>query len=202
MNTCVSDMGKNQLRAWLYQPISNVTELARRHRMIEWCRDEKNAVTMIKFRTALKQITNIGELYGRLFRTGGKPNIWKLFKRSLYYTNEISDICTALVKSKVPSIVGTVIEEYGKYAIENTQVFDMLKHIDAIIDLDESMATGEFCVRYELDPELDANKQQYLMAKDELKVVMADDLKHLPSSIREVTVHFVAELGFLVGKFC
>lgn len=200
MNTCVSRIGSNQLRAWLFQPIGDVAEIASRHRMIEWCRNERNAVNLIKFRASLKQIVNIGELYGRLYRTNGKPNIWKLFKRSLFYTNEIADICVALVKSQAPDIVGTVIEELGKYSIENTEVYEMLKQINTIVDLDESMSNGMFCVRHELDPDLDAMKEQFLKAKDELEIIIKDDLRHLPPAIKEVTCHFVAELGFLIGN--
>lgn len=201
MNTCASDLGKTQLKAWLYQPISNITELHRRHKMIVWCQNEKNAGQLIKMRTALKQISNVGALYGRLIRTRGSPSVWKLFKRSLYYTNELADICIALVKSKTPDIVDTVIEKYGKYAIDNKEVSEMLNKVDTIIDLDESMRIGEFCVRYEIDPELDADKEQFLEAKDEVRVLIVDDIRHLPPTIKEFTVHLVAELGFLIGKF-
>lgn len=200
MNSCVSRIGSNQLRAWLFQPIGDVVELARRHRMIDWCRNERNAVNLIKFRASLKQISNVGELYGRLYRTNGKPNIWKLLKRTLFYANEMIDVCVALVKSNARDIVGTVIEELGKYSIENTEVYEMLKQINTIVDLDESIENGIFCVRHGLDPELDAMKEEFLKAKDELQVIIKDDLRHLPPTIKEVTCHFVAELGFLIGN--
>lgn len=199
MNTCVSELGKTQLRAWLYQPTSNLPELARRHKMIEWCQNEKISVHLIKMRAALKQISNVGALYGRLIRTSGSPNVWKLFKRSLFYTNEVADICKALVKSKTSDIVGTIIEQYGKYAEDNKEVHKMLHKIDTIVDLEESLRAREFCVRYGIDPELDAEKEQFLEAKDEVRTLVVDDIRHLPPTIREFTVHLVAELGFLIG---
>lgn len=201
MNTCVSRLGSNQLKAWLFQPISDVTELNRRHRMIEWCRNEKNAINLTKFRASLKKIVNAGELYAKLIRTRGKPTVWKVLKRSLYYANDIANICKALLRLNTADIVGTVIEDYGKYADENTEVHDMLKHIDTIIDLDESIATENFTIRIGLDKELDAKKEQFLRARDELQVLMGDDLKNLPFGVKEVTCHFVAEMGFLIGTF-
>lgn len=199
MNTCVSRLGSNQLKAWLFQPISDVKELRRRHRMIEWCRNEKNVVNLTKLRASLKKIVNAGELYAKLIRTHGKPNVWKVLKRSLYYTNDISDICKALLRLNTADIVGTVIEDYGKYANKNTEVYDMLKHIDTIIDLDESIATGNFTIRIGLDKELDTKKEKFLKAQDELQVLMGDHLKNLPFGVKEVTCHFVAEMGFLIG---
>lgn len=199
MNSCVSRLGSNQLKAWLHQPITAIDELKRRHRLIEWCRNEKNAVNLTKFRASLKKILNAGELYARLIKTRGKPNIWKVFKRTLYYTNEIADICVALLKSKSPEIVGTVIEDFGKYSIENTEVSDMLKNIDTIIDLDESTQTGLFNIRPELDPGLDEKKEQFHKIKDELQLKIRDELVYLPSTITELICHYVAEMGFLIG---
>lgn len=201
MNKCVSRLGSNQLKAWLYQPINDITELTRRYRMIEWCLNEKNAVNLTKFRAALKKIINAGELYARLIRTNGKPSVWKAFKRSLYYTNTIADICVALVKSNAPDIIGTVIEEFGKYSSENTNVYRMLKEIDAIIDLDSSMELGFFTVRTGLDENLDEKKELFSRATDELQANIRDEIRYLPSTILEVTCHFVAEMGFLFGKF-
>lgn len=201
MNKCVSRLGSNQLKAWLYQPTMDVTELARRHHMIEWCRNEKNAVNLTKFRAALKKIVNAGEVYARLVRTRGKPSIWKIFKRSLYYTNEIANICVALVKFNAPDIVGTVIEDFGKYSSENTNVYNMLKHIDTIIDLDLSIETGVFTVRSGLDASLDEKKEQFAKARDELQINIQEELHYLPSAIAEVTCHFVAEMGFLIGIY-
>lgn len=201
MNTCVSRLGSNQLKAWLFQPTNVVTELERRHLMIEWCRNEKNAVNLTKFRSSLKKIVNAGELYARLIRTRGKPNVWRLLKRSLYFTNEIANICVALLKSDSPAIVGTVIEEFGKYSSEKTEVFDLLKSINTIIDLDESISTGNFTMRIGLDPELDKKKEEFQKAQEEIEVLIKDDLKEWPSAIKEVTCHFVAEMGFLIGNF-
>ncbi|XP_031626619.1 mutS protein homolog 5-like [Contarinia nasturtii] len=199
MNTCVSRLGSNQLKTWLFQPTNVVDELSRRHRMIEWCRNEKNAVNLTKFRASLKKVSNTGELYARLIRTRGKPNVWKAFKRTLYYVKDIADICIALVRIKSPDIAGTVIEQFGVYSNENAAVCEMLKTINTIVDLDESTATGKFTVRPGLDKELDAKKEQFQIARDELRVLIKDDVLHLPPEIREITCHFVAELGFLIA---
>lgn len=201
INTCVSRIGSNQLKAWLYQPITDINVLKQRHRMIEWCRNERNAVNLTKIRASLKKILNAGELYARLLKTHGKPNIWKLFKRTLYYTNEIADICIALFKSSSADVMCTVIEDFAKYSMENTKLCDVLKNIDTIIDLDESMRTGLFSIRSDLDTGLDAQKEQFHKIKDELQVKIRDELVYLPPTITELNCHYIAEIGFLIGNF-
>lgn len=202
MNTCVSRLGSDQLKTWLYQPINNIDELKRRHRMIEWCRNEKNAVNLTKFRAALKKIVSAGKLYGRLIRTRGKPNVWKLLKRSLYYTNEIGDICIAQVKSNSPDCVDTVIQEFADFVSVNTEVRDMLKHIDTIIDLDLSMESGLFNIRPGLDSNVDEKKQELDRVKDELLVKIQEEFMeiNLAQLLPEFKCHCMPEMGFLIGK--
>lgn len=200
MNTCVSRLGSNQLKTWLFQPTNDVTELNTRHRMIKWCRNERNAINLIKFRASLKKISSTGELYARLIRTRGKPNVWKLFKRTLYYVQDMADICIALIKMKSPEIAETVIEQFGKYSMENAAVNEILKTINAIIDLDVSTSTGNFTMRPGLDAELDELKEHFQNAKDELYFLIKDELSDFPAGIKEITCHFVAELGFLIGN--
>ena len=66
--------------------------------------------------------------------------------------------------------------------------------------MDESIATGNFTIRTGLDTELDAKKEQFLKARDELQALIGDDLKQFPQQINEATCHFVAEMGFLIGN--
>lgn len=202
MNTCVSRLGSNQLKAWLYQPINGINELKRRHRMIVWCRDQKNAVNLTKFRAALKKIVSAGQLYARLIQTRGKPSVWKVFKRTLYYTNEIAEICIALVESKSADCVDTVIQEFGEFAIGNREVRDMLKHIDTIIDLDESMQTGTFTIRPGLDSNVDKKKEQFNKGKDDAQNIVHNELKALNLSALhpEFNFYFIPEMGFFIGN--
>lgn len=202
MNSCVSRLGSNQLKTWLYQPINGIDELKRRHRMIEWCRNEKNAVNLTKFRAALKKIVSAGELYARLIRTRGKPSVWKIFKRTLYYTNEIAQICIALVKSTAPDCADTVIQDLGHFASENTEVRDMLTHIDTIIDLDASIETGLFCIRPGLDSSVDEKKEQLNSVANELvqKVQREFQTIGFPMLLPEFKCHCMPEMGFLIGN--
>lgn len=203
MNTCVTRLGSNQLRTWLYQPINSIDELARRHRMIEWCRNPQNNVDLTKFRAALKKIVSAGRLYAQLMRTRGKPNVWKLFKRTLFYTNEIAEICAALIKSKSPDCIDTIIQDISEFASEHTEVRDVLKHIDTIIDLDESINKGTFTVRPDLDPDLDNKKEQFNNGNQAMTEIVQVEFRaiNLPLDLPEIKCHFVVEMGFLIGKF-
>lgn len=199
MNSCVSRYGSNQLKTWLYQPIRDADEISMRLRTIDWCRNERNAVNMTTFRNALKKISNVGELFARLVKTHGKPTIWKAFKRTLYYANNIGGICKGLIRTNVADIMNTHIERFGRFANENDELLNMLKHLEVIIDLEESLERGRFCIKYGLDAELDAKKAKLTEAIDGFKERVKVELIDLPEI--EFTIHHVTEMGFLIGKF-
>lgn len=203
MNTCASRLGSNQLKKWLYQPTRDLVELKSRYRMIGWCRNERNAVMLTKFRDSLKKITNTAETYAKLVRTRGKPSLWKVLKRSLYYANDVGSTCVTLAKRSSPDAIdmtGTIIEEFGRYYDTNTDVFDLLVSLDKIIDLDESVRSGKFCVRFGLDADLDAKKKQSREFIEEMQVTLRAELAHddLPEVFREVKLFYVYEMGFLI----
>lgn len=206
MNTCASRLGSNQLKTWLYQPTRNVAELTGRYRMIEWCRNERNAVMLTKFRHSLKKIANTAETYAKLVRTRGKPTLWKAFKRSLYYADDVGRTCVALAKAEAPdavSVAGTIVEELGRHYETNTDVFDLLASVDKIMDLDESVNTGKFTVRFGLDEELDAKKTQLREFIEQMQQRLRAELaqEDLPDIFREVKLFYVHEMGFLICEY-
>lgn len=198
MNGCVSKFGSNQLKTWLYQPIRDSNEISMRLRTIEWCRNERNAINMTTFRSALKKIANAGVLYGKLVKTHGKPTIWKAFKRTLYYANTIGEICKGLIQSNAADVKNTHIERFGLYSRENNELMNMLKHLDVIMDLEESLERGRFCIRYGLDDDLDVKKAKLNEAIDKFNDRIKGELHDLPEC--EFTVYHVNEMGFLLGK--
>lgn len=210
MNTCASRLGSNQLRTWLYRPTQNLPELQSRYQMIKWCRHERNATTITKLRTSLKKIVSIAELYAKLVRTRGKPTFWKSLKRSLYYAHDIGTTCVALMKAKATAngvdVTETIIEEFGQFSEANTEVYDLLKNLDSVIDLDESMNSGKFCIRFGLDDEIDEKKSKLRMAIDKIQAKLREELTDadLPDVFNEVNLFHVHEMGFLICEcdFC
>lgn len=197
MNTCVSRYGSNQLKTWLYQPIRDVDEIHLRLHTIEWLRDEKNAISITSIRSSLKKINNAGELYARLVRTHGKISVWKAFKRTLYHTNNIGEICKKLLRTNTADVAGTHIERLGMFANANNEVLNMLKHLDVIIDLEESLSRGRFCVKLGLDDELDQKKEKLFEAINGFRDRIKRELRDLPGF--EFIIHHVTEMGFLIG---
>lgn len=197
MNTCVSRYGSNQLKTWLYQPIREVNEIYLRLHTIEWLRDEKNAISVTLFRSSLKKINNAGELYARLVRTHGKISVWKAFKRTLYHTNNIGEICKTLLRTNATDVAGTHIERLGMFANANNELMNMLKHLDVIIDLEESLLRGRFCVKFGLDDDLDQKKVKLEEAINGFRDRIKRELRDLPGFA--FNIHHVTEMGFLIG---
>lgn len=199
---CVSRLGSNQLKTWLYQPTRNIDELKYRYCMIAWCRNERNAVNKTKFRAALKRIHDASELYAKLIRTRGKPTLWRSFKQSLYFTNSIGEICVALIKSNATDIDGTLIQEFGHFAEANNQVHELLVHLNLIIDFDESLKSGKFAVRSGLDSVLDEKKDKFRAITDEMQTKVRIELEnqHLSECFHNIQVMYLQEMGFLLCK--
>lgn len=204
MNTCASRLGSNQLKTWLYRPTQKLTELKSRYQMITWCRHERNTVTLTKFRSSLKKIASTAELYTKLVRTRGKPTFWKALKRSLYYVHDIGTTCVALMKSNSAAdgvhVADTIIGEFGEFCESNTDVYDLLKNLDSIIDLDDSVSSGKFCIRFGLDDEIDEKKTHIRMAIEEVQAKLRDELagEDMPDVFNEVNLFHVHEMGFLI----
>lgn len=201
MNKCASSIGSNELKMILQQPIRDMAELRARHATIEWLMDEKNGGLMVKLRSGLHNISNLSDLFQKLASTGGKPTIFRNFKRSLYYAKGVGDICIEAMENGAAAVMNTIIEELGNFIKERKDVGDVLLSVNLIVDLEEGLKIGRFCVKYGLYEELDAKKQKIHEVIDVLKQAAHDEIKTLPLNVNEITVHFVHELGFLLGKF-
>lgn len=200
MNSCVSRIGSDELKSWLQQPSRDFVELNNRYDLIEWCRNEKNITQVAKLKGFLRNVSNVGELYMKLANKRGKPTIWRNLKKTLYYAHSVGVFCAELLAQRPGDIKETVIKAFGKYAQENETVSNILTHIDIIVDLNESLKLGRFCVRYGLDTELDQKKDKLHEVIDILSRSAQDEIRHLPEIVVELTVHFVSEMGFLVGN--
>lgn len=199
MNTCVSRIGTNELKMWLQRPTRDIQELHKRYKTIDWCRNETNFIQMTKLKGFLKNIGNIGELYFKLCSTNGKPTIWKAFKQSIYYANCAGIVCGQSIEANLPGLEHTIPYEFGIYVKQNEIIESMLNHIDIIVDLEESLKLAKFCVKYGLDPDLDSKKDKILQVISMVTDKAAEEINSLPEFIHELTVHFVSEMGFLIG---
>ena len=201
MNTCVSRIGSNTLRMMLQQPIRDLEELNLRHDTIEWCRKDRNSLLTGKFQTFLRGICNIGELFSKLVASRGKPALWKTFQRAIHHGHMIGVICADLVQTKPQEVQNTVLEQLGKFTLENQTIEGILQNMNVIIDLEESLKNGKFCVNFGLDTELDQKKEKLMEVLQILTDTARREIINSPDFVRELTVHFVHEMGFLIGEW-
>lgn len=200
INSCVSRNGSNELRTLMQRPTRDLNELQLRFATIQWCRLEQNATHLTRLKSYLKNVGNVGELYGKLVRTQDQPTLWKSFKRTLYYANCIGEYCVHLVDGKMPNLDGTLIKQIGEHMRDNKVLQNMLDHIDIIVDLEESLKLSKFCVNFGLDKDLDAKKDKFFEVINILSAKAAKEINNLPEFVHELTVHCVNEMGFLIGE--
>lgn len=204
MNTCVSRIGTNELKLLLQRPIREFNELQKRFLTIEWLRNDKNVLNLTKFNMYLKNVGNIGELYAKLLRTHGKPTIWKAFRRTIHFTKCIGELCSLIITNENNININannTILSEIDDMMKKNDCCEFVLKHIDIIIDLDESLKLSKFCVKFGLDTELDKMKDNFFKVIQMLSSKVEDEINDMPEFVSEVTVHYVNEMGFMIGKF-
>lgn len=200
INNCVSRIGSNELKIMMQRPTRDVNELQLRFATIEWCRMEQNATHLTRIKSYLRNVGNIGELYGKLVKAQDQPMLWKSFKRTLYYANCVWEYCVHLIATKMPDIDGTLIAQIGNHMKDNNVLENMLNHIEIIVDLEESLKLSKFCVNFGLDDELDAKKDTFFKVINLLSAKTAEEINNLPEYVNELTVHCVNEMGFLIGE--
>lgn len=200
INNCVSVIGANELRTLMQRPTRDLNELHLRFATIEWCRLEQNATHLTRIKCCLKNVGNIGELYGKLVKSQDQPTLWKSFKRTLYYANCIWEYCVHLIAINASNIDGTLIKQIGEHMKDGNVLENMLNHIDIIVDLEESLKLSKFCVNFGLDAELDAKKDKFSEVINVLSAKATEEINNLPAYVHELTVHCVNEMGFLIGK--
>lgn len=200
MNTCASRIGSSEMRVMLQQPTRDLDELQSRHAAIEWFIDVKNVSLIPTLRTCFRNISNVAELFLKLVTSCGKPTIWRNFKRTLHYENCAGMLCEQILESGEAAIKGTVLEEMAKFSSERNVLQTILDNVNCIVDLEEGLKLGRFCVKFGLDPELDKKKQTLMDVLDLLTKSAKAELENLPQFVNELTVHSVHEMGFLLGK--
>lgn len=197
MNTCVSRMGSNELKLMLQRPTRDFQELQKRFSTIEWLRNENNMIQLTKFNLYLKNIGNVGDIYAKLVRTHGKPSIWKSFRRTIFSAKCLGELCLELFDADSND---TIISEFGGIFKDNHSCEYILKLVDIIVDLEESLKLSKFCVKFGLDAKLDEMKDSFFKVIQLLSSKIESEINSLPEFINEVTVHYVNEMGFLIGE--
>lgn len=201
INTCASQVGVNELKMILQQPTRDLSVLNLRYNTIEWFRDQQNALYTDRIRSYLKNIGNVCVIYGKLINSQGKPIIWKNLYKTVYYANSIGLTCKKLVENRANTVADTLLYKLGKYTTESNALQNVLEHMEYIIDFTESIKLEKFCVKFGLDPELDQMKETLLNVTKNITAKTTEEFKDLPDFVNELTIHFVHELGFLIGKF-
>lgn len=202
MNKCRSRIGAREMKMVLQQPIRDLAELRSRQATIEWFCDERNANIRELFISALKKIGSVSDQFQRLVSSQGNPTMLKNFKATIYYTTHVAELCTLIMSEGGEDIKGTIIEDLAKHHKDKPYLQDVLKAINVVVDMEEGLEIGRFCVRYGLDKKLDELKIEMLNILQVLSTAAKKELANLPHCINEVTGHYVPELGFMFSKFC
>lgn len=201
INKSASRIGSMELKMVLQQPIRDIEELRTRHATIEWCMSMDNANMKTRMCTSLRSISALSELYQKMMNNRSNANIWKNFKRGLYYGLNAGTICQEAMQLDAVSVAGTIIEALGKFTAETKTMHEVMEAINMIVDMEESFFNNRFCVKCGLDAALDAKKDKFREVIDILKVAAETELQALPECITQLSVHFIQEVGFLVCEY-
>lgn len=201
INKCASRLGAMELRMVLQQPIRDLVELKARHATIEWFINAENNGLATKLRVCLKNVTQLSEQFQKLVNDGrARVNIWKNYKRGLYYGINAGNICKDIVTRDGAAVAGTIMESLAMFIDSTTSMQDALDAVNLIVDLQSSESNNRFTVKYGIDATLDEKKQKLLDLIGVMEQAANAELDKLPLFITQIRILFIAELGFVLCK--
>lgn len=201
INKCASRMGTMELKILLQQPIRDIQELRSRHTTIEWFMNAENASLMGKLRQCLSNLLGLTEIFQKLVNGRNRVTLWKNFKSGLYYGINAGQVCQEIMERDGHVVGGTTIEALGKFSAETKTMEEVLMAINVIVDLDQSLRNNRFVVKFGVDAPLDEKKRQLKEVLNVMREEAGKELHTLPLCITEITVHYVAQVGFMLCKF-
>src|SRR5713101_180648 len=200
LDRTVTPMGARKLRAWILQPLRDLTELGCRQQMIADLLQEPDLLASI--RTELKSIRDIERAVGRLSQASGNARDLVALKISL---QQIPKLKTELQKLLDRLAFGANrVKEQGKVELLTQRLQNGLKEMpelaetlaravmdDLPFDLKEG---GIFRDRYDVD--LDALRQGSRDGKDWISQLQEREIAN--SGIKSLKVRFNSVFGYFI----
>lgn len=183
LNNCKTNAGVRLLNEWLKQPLTDMSEICKRHDLVEYLVDQLELRQMLQT-DYLPLIPDIRRLTKKLTKKGSLEDVLKIYQ----FTKRVPDM-SQLLKSYIDdsSDLTTELREL----IKNTWLEPLTTHIEPLtklqemvettVDLDAYEENNEFMIRVEFNEEL---------------AVIKSKLDNFRVQIRDIHLEAAENLGF------
>lgn len=199
LNHCASSVGVQELKTILRQPTRDIQELNIRLTTVEWCMAEKNLSHVQRFRGFLGGLINIQAAFRRIMVNHGNSFVdWKSFKRTIFNINTICHLSSTLSNDQIK---GTILIQLASFHKEGVSINGVLFGLERIVDIEATETKKRFCVKKDLDLQLDEKKAALDKILEDFNGMELDEslLKINNTHDTFSFVHY-KEIGFVVGS--
>ncbi|XP_064386195.1 mutS protein homolog 5-like [Halichondria panicea] len=192
-NKTKSSLGYKMLKMWFLRPLNDKQTLTNRLDAISFLSSPRNEEVATTLHSCIKQIKNIPRILVRMSNAVATISDWKALYKTVYNGIFIGDLCRSL-----PSNI-SVFKRTSECLCESIQRVAAL--IDKVIDFDESDVNSRFCVKSNIDSELDSKRELLYGLPDLLTRAAEAELESFPpeSGISHCSIVYVAQLGYLLS---
>jgi DNA mismatch repair protein MSH5 len=190
-NRCKSQLGCKFMRVMFLQPSRDVALLNSRLDVVQVCVEPKNEELVQNMLVCLQNIKSIARILSRLTRLSASVCEWKCLHKTIYYGIMLGNMCDVIGSE------AKLFKEIADCITEEMQQIDYC--INRIIDFKEAEVQKTFVVKHGVDEDLDRLKQNCGGIPDLISSVAQQELKDLPSYIKECAIVYIPEIGYLLS---
>lgn len=202
LKSCVrTPSGRLLLRSWLIYPSTDVSVIKERQFLVRCFLDRSNRALTVALRYALVGLKNVRSVIARIRRLAAGLGEWKGLYGCAKAFIAVMDALKVAVQQrprlKLSPLIAKII------SIREHDMREVVSWIDAVVDFEESMATGRLIVATSFSDEIDDLKRSYNGMDDFLTAISAQELKEMLErencpKLTSLQVVYVPQVGFLV----
>lgn len=193
--------GRSLLRSWLHYPTTNIDEIQQRQLLVQSLREGSNHAFLTTVKDALRGVKNVPGVIYRLRRVSADIGDWKALYSSTRSFIVILETLKVVAQQKPSLARSPVVTRAGSF--EESHLRDIAGWMDAIIDFDESCASGKLVVAPGFSEEIDEMKRCYSGLDDFLTSVGVQELEKfveqgLAQLLESLQFTYQPQIGYLV----
>ena len=189
------------LRLWLLYPSTNIQTVTERQFVVEFLRRSSNAAILQALNDALRGVKNAPGVLCRLRKICGGINDWKALYSSLKSFIIVLDTLKVAMQQN-EDVKSSPLFAHAT-SVSETHLRQCVDWIDAVVDFEESTASGKLVVAQGFSEEIDEMKRCHSGLDDFLTSVAVQEHENFlgmdnPPSLSSLCFTYQPQIGYLV----
>lgn len=194
--------GRKLLRLWLLYPSTDLKTILGRQFIVEMLRRNSNTAVLQALKAALRGVKNAPGIIFRLRRVCGSINDWRALYSSLKSFIVVLDTLRMATQQNEDLADSPLIAK--AMTISEAKLRECVNWIDAVVDFEESAASGKLVVALGFSEEIDEMKRCHSGLDDFLTSVGVQEHERFlelddPPSFSSLCFTYQPQIGYLVS---